>query len=79
MENTMTTRQQLEWEVADLRDEIARIEDLDIITSISDDGTRVTETDPKDALPGLVIRLYEAQEKLRRQTAKDAYLLASGG
>jgi hypothetical protein len=75
----MTDRQQLEREVADLRDEIARVEDLDIITSISDDGTRVTEIDPKDALPGLIVQLEDAEARLRRQTAKDAYLLASGG
>ena len=75
----MTNRQQLEREVADLRDEIARVEDLDIITSISDDGTRVTEIDPKDALPGLMVQLEDTEARLRRQTAKDAYLLASGG
>jgi hypothetical protein len=75
----MTNKQQLEREVADLQDEIARIEDMDVISTISDNGTRVTEIDPEDALPGLIANLGDAQTRLRRQTAKDAYLLASGG
>lgn len=73
------TRARLEKEVADLRDEIARVQDLNIIVTMSDDDTRVTEEDPQDALPGLFIQLDDAMARLQRQVAKDAYLLASGG
>jgi hypothetical protein len=74
-----TTRQALEREVRELRDEIDRVQDLDVIATISEDGTRVTEVDPQDALPGIIIQLEDAEERLQRQVAKDAYLRASGG
>lgn len=72
-------RSKLEKEVADLLDEIDRVQDLDIIVTMSDDGTRVTEEDPQDALPGLIIQLEDTEKRLQRQVAKYAYLLASGG
>ena len=72
-------RARLEKEVADLRDEIARVQDLDVITTMSDDGTRVIEEDPQDALPRLFSQLDDALARLQRQVSKDAYALASGG
>lgn len=51
MDMTMSTRQQLEKEVRDLHDKIDRVQDLDVIVTMSDDGTRVTEVDPQDSLP----------------------------
>jgi len=72
-------RAALEKEVRDLRDEIDRVQDLDVIVTMSDDGTRVTEEDPQDALPVLIIQLEDAEKRLQRQVAKDAYALASGG
>lgn len=79
MAEMSATRAALEKEVADLRDEIARVQDLDVIVTISEDGTRITEEDPQDALPGLFSQLDDALARLQRQVAKDAYLLASGG
>lgn len=69
----------LERDVADLRDQIAAIEDMDATVQTSADGTRVQDVDPRDALPEYERRLEEAKERLRRHVSRKAYLQASGG
>lgn len=79
MAQMIPARAALEKEVRDLCDEIERVQDLDIVVTLSEDGTRVLEEDPKDALPGLILELHDAEKRLQRQVSRDAYALASGG